>query len=194
MAARPFTELRHTDKTLLLATHEDVARCARAVVASAETTRVKLLALAETRDSLGFLHSLKFERAGTTPFNDGSLNIIEQLNQVFTYLASFRAAHYLLKHLPEFGPYRLNLGTQSGFDIESADGVSVAGEVFAAVTPSNNNKLNKDARRLSQDAAGYAHRYVFYYSRAATRSPIKAHPRYESVTVVPLDGLTFKEA
>jgi hypothetical protein len=58
----------------------------------------------------------------------------------------------------------MNLGTTAGTDVESADG-RIAAEVFAAVSPSNNGKLQKDISKVNSTAA--EHRYVFFYSPGA---------------------------
>lgn len=62
---------------------------------------------------------------------------------------------------PELAPYRANLGTASGFDIVSDKEGGVAAEVFAAVRPSNNQKLDKDIRRRLPECDAKL-RYVFF--------------------------------
>jgi len=130
---------------------------------SAELTvsRLQDLIKRET-DPLRILSQLKFEPVGCDPLSPARrLNVIEQLNQIFTYQASFQAAALLLEKYPEHAPLVLNLGTSSGTDIESEDGEVVA-EVFAAVDPRNNRKLAKEIERLRLRAAPF--RYVFYLS------------------------------
>lgn len=109
------------------------------------------------------LWRMKFEPLGCDPIDGKSrLNLIEQLNQSYTYVATGLAIRQLFGLHPECAPYRLNLGTASGSDIESADPGDVAAEVFAAVTPSNNQKLKKDIAKVGASAA--THRYVFFMS------------------------------
>lgn len=80
------------------------------------------------------------------------LNIIGQINQSFTYLASFYALEVLFTEYPELAPFQLNLGTAPGSDIESECG-GLAAEVFAAVAPTSNQKLKKDINKvLATDA------------------------------------------
>ena len=105
---------------------------------------------------------LKFEPLGFDPFGDGrGLNLIEQINQSFTYLVSLRAAEYLLAQHPEATPLRLNPGARRGWDIHSDD-LSVIAETFAAVRPENNRKLIKDVERVASAPAAF--RYVIYSS------------------------------
>jgi len=109
------------------------------------------------------LWSMKFQSIGFDPIDGASsLNLIEQLNQSFTYLATIRALQVLFSRHPDLAPFKVNLGTASGSDIESSMGGGLAAEVFAAVTPSNNQKLKKDIAKLG--ATGSRHRYVFFMS------------------------------
>lgn len=105
--------------------------------------------------------SMKFEPTGCDPLDSESpLNLIEQLNQSFTYIASAKATKILLVRHPELAPFTLNLGTAGGSDIESKVGVGLAAEVFAAVNTSNNRKLKKD---IAKAAATKAHfKYAFF--------------------------------
>ena len=113
-------------------------------------------------EPLRILFHLKFDKVGCDPLSPArELNLIEQLNQLFTYQASFQAVAWLLEHHPAHGPFVLNLGTSSGPDIASRDGQVVA-EVFATVHPRNNKKLAEDIER--QESRTALHRYVFYMS------------------------------
>src|SRR5213080_1850163 len=58
---------------------------------------------------------LKFEQLGFHPIEDRSLNIIEQLNQTFSYFASLRAARWIIENHESVLPLRLNLGAAGGF-------------------------------------------------------------------------------
>lgn len=125
------------------------------------------------------LAKLKFEPFGHHPLEPRNLNLIEQLNQTFTYLASAQAVRWLLERHPVSGPYTLNLGTLAGVDVVSADG-TVEAETFAAVDPSNNDKLNADIAKLR--ARPSVHKYVFYI--CPTHLP--GEGRLGDVTVVSL--------
>ena len=118
-------------------------------------------------DPLEALHALKFEKCGYHPIEGHQLNLIEQLNQTFTVMASLAAARYLLEWFPQSGGLRLNLGAKAGRDIESIQGNEVEAEVFAAVHPNNNEKLKKDIKRLAGSVA--SNRFVFFY--APSHSP-----------------------
>jgi hypothetical protein len=104
---------------------------------------------------------MKFEKIGFDPLNPARrLNLIEQLNQIFTYAASFRAASYLYQELRELTSLTLNLGTDAGWDIESSENGGLVAEVFAAVDPRNNRKLEKDIKKVA--SAKVAFRFVFF--------------------------------
>jgi hypothetical protein len=61
---------------------------------------------------------------------------------------------------PELAPFHLNLGTMPGPDIESRMGEGLSGEVFAAVAPGNNRKLQPDIQKVY--ATDAALKYVFF--------------------------------
>ena len=131
----------------------------KAVTDSAARTIDALKVLLTTGHPLEVFAKLKFDMSGYHPTADRPLNLIEQINQTFTYFASIRAARWLLKHHPSAAPFKLNLGTVGGTDIESLDG-SVAAETFASVDPKNNSKLEKDIAKVASTSAKY--KYVFY--------------------------------
>ena len=120
--------------------------------------------LAKESDSLMVLSLMKFHEIGHHPTDDRKLNLIEQLNQTFTYLVSLEAARWVLQSHPELLPagINVNLGTAAGFDLESVEAGCLAAEVFAATHPRSNGKLKKDLTRLADNAAGYNRRYVFF--------------------------------
>ena len=129
---------------------------------SAKATLDVFRRLISAQDPMEFMEALKFKPVGCNPLDpDSPLNFIEQLNQTFTYLVSLRAVRVLLHEHSDSAPFRMNLGTAAGSDVESADG-RIAAEVFAAVSPSNNSKLQKDLSKVNSTAA--EHRYVFFYS------------------------------
>ena len=128
---------------------------------SANAAQINILELSETRNGLQLLEEIKYEKIGYDPLNsERELNLIEQVNQTFTYLASFKAVEILFQQHPEVSQFVLNLGTTAGTDIESIDSVGIAAEVFAATRPSSNNKLNKDFEKVK--ATNKAHKYVFF--------------------------------
>ncbi|CSC91269.1 Uncharacterised protein [Vibrio cholerae] len=112
------------------------------------------------RDAYGLFSKMKFGGVGVDPLDsERELNVIEPINQSFTYLASFNAMEVLFKYHSELAPYTLNLGTASGSDIESHCG-TLAAEVFASVTPNNNQKLKKDIDKVAATDAQL--KYVFF--------------------------------
>ena len=130
-------------------------------------------------DPLALLEAVKFDKMGWDPMEPTRpLNFIEQVNQTFTALVSVRAVEYLFEHHPEAAPFRVNLGTAPGSDIESIDG-SVAGEVFAATHPGSNGKLRKDIAKVASVSAD--HRYVFFHCPGDHASDVR-----DEVRVVPL--------
>ena len=103
---------------------------------------------------------MKFGGIGFDPLDSKrKLNIVEQINQSFTYLASFYALEILFIEYPELAPFRLNLGTAPGSDIESECG-ELAAEVFAAVAPTSNQKLKKDINKVLETNAKL--KFVFF--------------------------------
>lgn len=118
--------------------------------------------LASEDESLQVLRLMKFSPIGHHPTENRALNLVEQINQTFTYLASFEAARWLFTTHAGAGGFSINLGTSSGFDLESQIPGLVAAEVFTATHPGSNNKLRKDLDRLAEKASSYQHRYVFF--------------------------------
>lgn len=135
---------------------------ARAIRAAADRT-VRALGdiLASEPDSLQVLRLMKFKEIGHHPIDERRLNVIEQVNQTFTYLVTLEAARWLMARHPGL-TLKINLGTASGFDLESVAPGDVAAEVFAATRPVNNDKLRKDVTRLAEKATQFKHRYVFF--------------------------------
>lgn len=113
-------------------------------------------------DPLAVLHTLKFDARGYHPLQGHQLNLVEQLNQTFTVLASLAAAKRLLKCLPGSGGLCMHLATEEGRDIHSIRQGVVEAEVYASVNPRNNNKLKNELDSLAESQA--IHRYVFFYS------------------------------
>lgn len=140
---------------------EEANALEQAVVRSAERALTQILKLHDPSDALSTLWEMKFRPVGCDPLDSESpLNVIEQLNQTFTYIASARAVKVLLELHPKFAPFTLNLGTVGGSDIESNRLGILACEVFAAVNTSNNQKLKKDLAKVGKTDA--KHKYVFF--------------------------------
>jgi hypothetical protein len=116
------------------------------------------------QNGLEVLHQMKFKQIAWHPVDDRPLNLIEQVNQTWTFLVSLKALPFLFERHPEAGGFRLNLGTEGGTDIESLVPNVVAAEAFAAVHPSNNRKLTKDLKKLARECPGVPAKYVFFYA------------------------------
>ena len=107
-------------KTIVLKNLSEVEAHIEALNDSANEAQINILELSETLDGIQLLEEIKFKKIGYDPLNiQRRLNIIEQVNQTFTYLASFRAVEMLFQQFPEATEFILNLGTASGTDIES---------------------------------------------------------------------------
>ena len=141
---------------------EDIEARKSELKQSAARTQERLLELATSKDAISLLANLKFSQVGADPLDSNRrLNLIEQLNQTFTCLASLKATKYLLEKHPSAKPFTLNLGTRRGTDIIS-EGGNIAAEVFSAVKPGNNKKLRNDCDKVSRDNKTAKHKYVFF--------------------------------
>ena len=120
-------------------------------------------------DGIGLLRALKFDQVG---FH--ALNVIEQVNQIWTYLAALSEVRVLLELHPDVGCFSIAPGAHAAqpLDVMSEVEGLVGAETFAAVDPRNNRKLAKDLIKLAGHAEQY--RYVFFASppfRGTTRQP-----------------------
>ena len=133
----------------------------RGMVTAAMTNAVAAIAdLVASKTPIEVFVRMKFHELGFHPIENRSLNLIEQVNQTFTYFVSFAAAEQILFRHPGAAPICLNLGTSGGSDLESAS-QSVAAEIFSSVRRSNNRKLVKDVAKVAESRV--AHKYVFFY-------------------------------
>lgn len=147
---------------LTVHTVDDVERLFRRVREAAEKTQTWLRA--HEGDPMQLLRSMKFEAIGCHPISDHALNVVEQINQTFTYAVALAAARELLKLHPDAGGFRLAPGAHASLPLDimsEAEGL-VGAETFAAVTPRNNGKLTADLNKLAERPE--VHRYVFFAS------------------------------
>jgi hypothetical protein len=114
---------------------------------------------------VNLLHEIKFEPIGRHPVEDRPLNLIEQINQFWTYAVALAAVRELLRLHPDVGGFKVAPGAHMALplDIMSLDG-DVGAETFAAVHPNNNRKLARDLAILA--GRPERHRYVFFGSPA----------------------------
>ena len=138
------------------------------VVEACEQSVKKVVDLALSKEPLGWFYDVKFKEIGLDGLFHRPQNLVEQINQTFTYLVTFQGIKYLLSHHPESGPYKANPGARKNPDIISQDGMVMA-EAFAAVHPTNNRKLLNDLERCSQHQARY--KYVFFHSPSIKAGP-----------------------
>jgi hypothetical protein len=169
-------------KRIVLTGAGDIEHYRERVRLSAEQTRIELAKLLASAEPLEAMSVLKFENLGCDPLNPSRrLNVIEQINQTLTYLASLDAAQLLFEWHPGSGSLCLNLGTESGSDIESQSSGLIAAEVFAAVSPKNNKKLAKDIVKVSKVLA--RHRYVFFRCPSHEGGPYHLTKDVSGVTI-----------
>lgn len=147
---------------MLIRTPEDVDRYLELVRKAATDARAWMVA--QTGDPLDMLRRMKFDAVGYHPIDGRALNLVEQINQTWTYLVALAAAKQLLTLHPEAGGYRLAPGAHAvtPLDIMSEAGGLVGAETFAAVDPRNNSKLALDLAKMA--ARTERHRYIFFMS------------------------------
>ena len=119
---------------------------------------------AQSGDPLDMLKHMKFQAVGFHPVEDRALNVVEQINQTWTYFVAASAAKQLLELHPDVGGFYLAPGAHASLELDimsDAPGM-VGAETFAAVDPRNNRKLYLDLQKMA--ARTERHRYVFFMS------------------------------
>ena len=139
---------------------EELKQLEQELYESMDKTLSQISSEITSNSSQTLFSKMKFGGIGFDPLDSKrELNIVEQINQSFTYLASFYALEILFTEYQELAPFRLNLGTAPGSDIESECG-ELAAEVFAAVAPTSNQKLKKDINNVLETNAKL--KFVFF--------------------------------
>lgn len=126
--------------------------------------RIQKWIAAQDGDPLALILRMKFETGGFHPILGHPLNVIEQINQTWTFVAALGAARHLLEMHPDAGGFVLAPGAHAAIDLDimsEAPGL-VAAETFAAVDPKNNDKLKHDLQKLA--ARNEQYRYIFFMS------------------------------
>ena len=154
-----------------------------AVLSSAKVAVDSLRTLLAEPRAIDALAGMKFSEAGRHPVEDRNLNLVEQINQTFTYLVSLAAAADIIRWHPDWAPLRLNLGTTGGSDLESDFG-SFAAEAFAAVRATNNRKLLKDVLKVSKNSGATQVSVLLLSRRRATFLHPRAIPRGDRCGVI----------
>jgi hypothetical protein len=140
----------------------DIERHLQRVRAAAESMREWIAG--QTRDGLALLRRMKFDQVGYHPIDHRPLNLVEQVNQTWTFVVALEATRVLLRSHPEADGFTLAPGAHAAqpLDIMSRTAGQVGAETFAAVAPTNNRKLAIDLGKLAQRSE--VHRYVFFMS------------------------------
>jgi hypothetical protein len=112
-----------------------------------------------------FFWHVKFDAVGFHPIEPRRINVIEQINQMWTYLAALEASRILLRNHPTSGAMLLAPGAHASqpLDIMSED-EKVGAEVFATVDPANNKKLKLDRAKLIGKVRDDLKLYIFFMS------------------------------
>ena len=147
---------------LVVTSSDDIERHLSTIRAAA--TRTKEWIAGFDSDPLDLLRAMKFETAGFHPVADHALNVIEQINQTFTYVVALAACRVLIDRHPEAGGFVLAPGAHMSrpLDIMSVEPGLAGAETFAAISPTNNRKLAGDLTKLA--GRPERHRYVFFAS------------------------------
>lgn len=95
---------------------------------------------------------MKFEQVGFHPLEDRPLNIIEPINQTWTFVVAIAAVRQLLELHPDAGGMLLAPGARASLDLDIMSEVKgyVGAENFPAVSLRNNGKLVSDLSKLAQ--------------------------------------------
>jgi hypothetical protein len=154
--------LERSDMYLVVRGTDDVDRYMDQLRASAR--RVRDWIVTQSGDPLDLLRRMKFDPIGCHPIEDRPLNLVEQINQTWTFAAALAAARRLLDLHPDVSGFRLAPGAHASLplDIMSEMEGQVGAETFAAVSPHNNGKLAMDLEKMAGRAE--QHRYVFFMS------------------------------
>lgn len=147
---------------MVIETVEQAEDLKQKICQTAEDAYEKLKTISRVNSALEFLFQMKFGKIGFDPIEGTELNIIEQINQLFTDLVVVEALLDLLFKYPG-KRFKLHLGAESGFDIESMDG-AVAAECFAVTSTTSNGKLVKDSVKLIEKAL-HQKKYIYFYSQ-----------------------------
>lgn len=149
---------------LEVSTTEDVDRYMEIIRTSAALAHDWIAAF--RGDPVELLRELKYSPVGRHPIEDRPLNLVEQINQTWTYAVALEATRKLIELHPDAGGFKVAPGAHMSIplDIMSVEEGLVGAETFATVHPRNNGKLVSDRTKLSSRPE--LHRYVFFASPA----------------------------
>ena len=161
---------------------EEVKELKIKMYSSADAAFEKMKNMMEACSSLDLLFEMKFNKIGFDPVEGTELNIIEQINQLFSDLVAMYALEDLFSKYPD-KTFRTHLGAEPGFDIESIDGEVVA-ECFAVTTASSNGKLKKDSEKLLLKAVK-PEKYIYFYSQNDTDEKLeRVYEKFPEISYV----------
>lgn len=161
---------------------EEIRELKKRVIENAEKAKNKLC---ENCTGIDFFSRFKFEKFGFEPKTGTEGNLLEQINQTFTILMSCYAAEHLAKELGAVS-FDFAFGEQKGRDLVACDrsGEIIAeAEIFTAIDPGNNRKLQKDIMRMSNPENGRKH-YVFFSSPKDYEVLDRFRPEEEPVVTI----------
>ena len=147
---------------MVITNREELAVFRKEIMANAKKAMEELKRNAEALTAVRFFGLIKFEKIGKDPITGKPLNLIEQINQMYSDLVVLTGIADLLEKFPK-KQFQLNMGSASGYDIASTDGQVVA-ECFAVTSVTSNDKFNKDCKKLMKASAEYKFLYFYTYS------------------------------
>ena len=140
-----------------------------------------------TKGSIESLFELKFHQVGYEPVQGYKLNLIEQLNQMFSHIVVFKAVEYLLSIYAD-QTFTLNIGTTGGYDIVSLDEKIIC-ECFATTSPISNDKIKKDAEKLEKNTTAEKKYIVFYSYEANETTLANLRGKHPNITFIILENI-----
>ena len=145
---------------MIISSHKQVEDLRLGILDNAEKSLERLKNDTQDQPALQFFGAIKFGKTGRDPLSGQPLNLVEQINQMYSDLVVLAGVRKLLDRHPG-KCFELHMGPASGFDIQSTDGQVIA-ECFAATSVASNDKFNKDCKKLMNARAEY--RYLFFYT------------------------------
>ena len=142
---------------MIIESNEQVIMLRESILYNAEVSMETLKKCADVLPAMQFFAEIKFGKTGRDPLVGCELNLIEQINQMYSDIVVLSAVRDLLDQYPG-KKFEMHLGPTAGYDIQSTDGEVIA-ECFAVTSVNSNNKMNKDCRKLLKAQAKYKHLY-----------------------------------
>ena len=162
---------------MLITSHQQASQMRRTILNNAETAKETLMKNMDT-SALELFAAIKYEKIGVDPLTGRELNLIEQINQMYSDLVILAAVQELMEEFPGKS-FEANFGAVPGYDVMSTDGQVVA-ECFAVTSVASNDKLNKDCRKLLK--ADAEHKYLFFYTYSDSDDKLeKKYQKYPKI-------------